>query len=178
MAQTGQRIDPFRNFNFLVELDGDLIAEASFTECTGLGSTTEIIETAKAVTTPRCASCPARRPITDITLKRGLTKSMKLWEWRQQIVDGNVVNARHNGSIVVFDLANRRRWRAGTSSTPGPPSGKARRSTPKATISPSTPSCWPMRASKGRCRSMLVTELSSSCPKATWTRTVPCTRRA
>ena len=42
MAQTGQRVDPFRNFNFLVELDG--IAQASFTECSGLGSTTEVIE--------------------------------------------------------------------------------------------------------------------------------------
>ncbi len=42
MAQTGQRVDPFRNFNFLVELDG--IAQASFSECTGLGSTTEVIE--------------------------------------------------------------------------------------------------------------------------------------
>ena len=41
MAQTGQRIDPFRNFNFLVEIDG--ISQAGFSECTGLSSTTEVI---------------------------------------------------------------------------------------------------------------------------------------
>jgi phage tail-like protein len=34
-----------------------------------------------------------------------MTASTELWDWRQQITDGNVV--RKNGSIVVFDLANR-----------------------------------------------------------------------
>lgn len=104
MAQTGQRIDPFRNFNFLVELDGDLVAEASFTECTGLGSTTEIIETREGGDNTTVRKLPGKTTFTDITLKRGLTTSKKLWEWRQQIVEGNIV--RHNGSIVVFDVAN------------------------------------------------------------------------
>ena len=40
MPQTGQRVDPYRSFNFLVELEG--IAQASFAECSGLGSTTEV----------------------------------------------------------------------------------------------------------------------------------------
>jgi len=100
MAQTGERVDPYRNFNFMVELDG--IAQASFTECTGLGSTTEIIETREGGDNSSVRKLPGRTNYSDITLKWGLTASTDLWRWRQQIIDGDVV--RKNGSIVVFDL--------------------------------------------------------------------------
>jgi phage tail-like protein len=103
MAQTGQRVDPFRNFNFLVELDG--IAQASFADCSGLGSHTEVIENREGGDNLSSHKLPGRTSYTDISLKWGLTDSTELWVWRQQIVDGNVV--RRNGSIVVFDLANR-----------------------------------------------------------------------
>ena len=48
---------------------------------------------------------PGKTSYSDITLKWGVTDSTELWDWRQQIVDGNVL--RKNGSIVVFDLDNR-----------------------------------------------------------------------
>ncbi|WP_035845070.1 phage tail protein [Kitasatospora azatica] len=102
MAQTAQRVDPFRNFNFLVELDG--IAQASFTECTGLGSTTAVVEHLEGGNNSTTRKLPGRTSYSDITLKWGLTDSTELWAWRQQIVDGTVL--RKNGSIVVFDLAN------------------------------------------------------------------------
>ncbi len=102
MAQTGQRVDPFRGFNFLVELDG--IAQASFTECTGLGSTTEVIENREGGDNVTVRKLPGKTSYSDISLKWGMTASTELWEWRQQITVGNVV--RKNGSIVVFDLAN------------------------------------------------------------------------
>ena len=99
MAQTGQLVDPFRSYNFLVELDG--IARASFTDCTGLGSTTEIIETREGGDNTTVRKLPGRTSYTDITLKRGMTDSTDLWDWRQQIVDGEV--NRRNGSLVVYD---------------------------------------------------------------------------
>lgn len=97
MAQTGQRIDPYRSFNFLVELEG--IAQASFTDCSGLASTTEIIETREGGDNTTMRKLPGKTSFGDITLKWGLTNSSELWDWRQQIVDGIVV--RKNGSIVV-----------------------------------------------------------------------------
>ncbi|MEV3970137.1 phage tail protein [Streptomyces sp. NPDC050698] len=103
MAQTGQRVDPFRNFNFLVELDG--IAQASFSECSGLGSTTEVIENREGGDNTTVRKLPGKTSFSDITLKWGISPSRELWAWRQQVVDGNVV--RKNGSIVVFDLSNR-----------------------------------------------------------------------
>ncbi|MBL8932573.1 MAG: phage tail protein [Kineosporiaceae bacterium] len=102
MAQTGQRVDPFRSFNFLVELDG--IAQASFSECGGLSSTTEVIENREGGDNGSVRKLPGRTTFGDLTLKWGLTDSTELWVWRQQIIDGNVV--RRNGSIVIFDLAN------------------------------------------------------------------------
>jgi phage tail-like protein len=102
MPQTGQRVDPFRNFNFLVELDG--IAQVSFAECTGLSSTTEVIEYREGGDNTTVHVLPGKTAYGAITLKRGVDASTLLWDWRQQIVDGQVV--RKNGSIVVFDLAN------------------------------------------------------------------------
>jgi phage tail-like protein len=102
MPQTGQRVDPFRNFNFLIELEG--IAQASFTECTGLGSTTEVIENREGGDNVTIRKLPGKTTYTDITLKWGVTSSTELYEWRQQIIDGLVF--RKNGSIVLFDLPN------------------------------------------------------------------------
>jgi phage tail-like protein len=102
MAQTGQRVDPFRNFNFLIEIDG--IAQASFTECSGLSSTTEVIENREGGDNTTVRKLPGKTSYANISLKWGLTASTELWDWRQQIVDGNVV--RKNGSVVMFDLPN------------------------------------------------------------------------
>jgi phage tail-like protein len=109
MPATGARTDPYVSFNFLIELDG--IAQASFMECGGLESTTEVIEARDGGNPTTVYKLPGKTAYADISLKWGLTDSVELWTWRQQVVDGTVV--RKNGSIVVFDLQNRRevaRW--------------------------------------------------------------------
>lgn len=102
MAEPGLRVDPARNFNFLVEIDG--ITRASFIECSGLDATTEVVETREGGENTTIRKLPGKTTFADITLKWGLTDSDELWLWRQQIIDGNV--QRKSGSIVVFDLAN------------------------------------------------------------------------
>jgi phage tail-like protein len=104
MTQTAQRVDPFRAFNFLVELDGFGFAVASFIECSGLGTTTEVIETRQGGDNTTVSKLPGKTTYTDIVLKWGMTNATELWDWRQQIIDGSVV--RKNGSIVIYDLAN------------------------------------------------------------------------
>src|SRR5688572_530140 len=103
MAETGKRIDPLRIFNYLVELDG--IAQGSFTECSGLGSTTEVIEHREGGNNTTPYKLPGKTTYTDITLKWGVTASRELWNWRQQIVDGVIV--RKNGSVVIYDQTNK-----------------------------------------------------------------------
>ncbi|MDX8147393.1 phage tail protein [Lentzea sp. BCCO 10_0061] len=109
MAQTGARVDPYVSFNFLVELDG--ISQASFRECTGMEATTEVIETREGGDNVTVRKLPGKTSYGNLTLKWGLTDSTELWTWRQQVINGTI--ARKNGSIVVYDLANRRevvRW--------------------------------------------------------------------
>src|SRR6476620_6964559 len=98
MAETGQRVDPYRNFNFLVELEG--IAQASFIECNGLGATTEVIETREGGDNTTVRKLPGKTTYSDITLKWGMTSSAELWAWRLGIIEGTVV--RKSGSIVVY----------------------------------------------------------------------------
>ena len=103
MVATGARIDPFRTFNFLVELDG--IAQASFSECSGLETTTEVIDHREGGDNTTVRKLPGKTTYSDITLKAGMTDSKDLWTWRQQVIEGKF--QRKNGSIVVFDLANK-----------------------------------------------------------------------
>jgi phage tail-like protein len=102
MAITGLKLDPYRDFNFLVELDG--IVQASFIECSGFGATTEVIEMREGGDNTTVRKLPGKTTYKNITLKWGLTNSKELWTWYQQVVDGIIV--RKNGSIVVYDLTN------------------------------------------------------------------------
>ncbi|MCX5357766.1 phage tail protein [Streptomyces sp. NBC_00124] len=101
MTQTGQLVDPFRNFNFLVEIDG--ITQAGFSECSGLASTTEVIEFREGGDNTTVHKLPGKTSYADITLKWGTTDNLDLWNWRQQIIDGQVV--RKTGALILFDLA-------------------------------------------------------------------------
>lgn len=75
MAPTGVPVDPYRNYNFLVEIDG--IAQASFVECSGLDATTEIIEYREGENTT-VRKLPGKTTYSDITLKWGLTDSKEI----------------------------------------------------------------------------------------------------
>ena len=103
MAATGARVDPYVNFNFLVELQG--VVEASFRECSGLEATTEVIDFRQGGDNTTVYKLPGKTSYGDITLKRGLTGSAELWNWRRLVIEGQV--QRKTGSIVVYDLANR-----------------------------------------------------------------------
>lgn len=103
MAATGARVDPYVNFNFLVELEG--IVQAGFRECTGMEATTEVIDHRQGGDNTTVYKLPGKTSYGDITLKWGLTDSPELWNWRRLVIEGRV--QRKNGSIVVYDLANR-----------------------------------------------------------------------
>jgi phage tail-like protein len=109
MAETGARVDPYVSFNFLVELDG--ISRASFRECGGLETTTEVIETREGGDNVTVRKLPGKTTYSDLTLKWGLTDACELWTWRLEVISGRF--QRKNGSIVTYDLQNRRevaRW--------------------------------------------------------------------
>ena len=110
--ESAGREDPLVGFSFMIDV-GEKI-KGYFTEVSGLGSENEVIEskvmTEKGVEV--VLKMPGRLKWGDITLKRGITTSMDMWDWRQMVVDGDVVGARMNGSIVMFDRtgAEAARW--------------------------------------------------------------------
>jgi phage tail-like protein len=108
MPETGRRIDPYRAFNFIVSIVG-LKEAVSFSECTGIGSTTEVVDGPRPLGgvgggTAGLTKLPGKTTFSDITLKWGVTDSTELWDWRQDVINGKVF--RRNGSIVIFDLDN------------------------------------------------------------------------
>ena len=97
---TGDRVDPYRNFNFVVEIEG--ITQAGFSDCSGFGSSTDPIEYREGGMNTTVHKLPGLTKHTNITLKWGLTDSTELCNWYNDIVNGKI--ARKNGSIVLLDL--------------------------------------------------------------------------
>jgi|SRR5215208_3886531 len=98
-----ERDDPLVGFHFAVDFGG--VITGYFTECSGLGSEHEVIER-KAVNKKGqkvIIKIPGRLKWENITLKRGITSSMDMWDWRKQVEDGDLKSARRNGSIVMLD---------------------------------------------------------------------------
>lgn len=98
MARTGQRVDPYANFSFLVEIDG--ITRAGFREVTGFDSTVEIKEY-KEGGHDAPYKLPMQTKYSNIVLKWGLDDDREMYEWHRQTVLGNV--QRKHGSIVLRD---------------------------------------------------------------------------
>ncbi|HUS09308.1 MAG TPA: phage tail protein [Pyrinomonadaceae bacterium] len=97
---TAKRVDPYRNFNFKVEIEG--VTQAAFSDCSGFGSSTDPIEYREGGENTTVRKLPGMTKHTNITLKWGLTDSRELYQWYRDIVTGKV--ARKNGSIVLLDL--------------------------------------------------------------------------
>jgi phage tail-like protein len=98
------REDPLVGFNFALEVGGGKIS-GYFTEVSGLGSETEIIEQ-KVVNEKGnevILKIPGRLKWGDIVLKRGITSNLDMWEWRGQVENGDIAGARMNGSVVMYD---------------------------------------------------------------------------
>jgi phage tail-like protein len=105
---TGTRVDPYKGYNFLVELDG--ITRAGFRECSGLDSSQDPIEYREGNEKPLTArKLTGLTKYSNLTLKWGITDDAELWDWRQKAKDGQV--ERKNISIVLLDDVGEETWR-------------------------------------------------------------------
>jgi len=104
--------DPLVSAWFGVDFQQGVVG--AFRECTGLGSENEIVE--YKASGPKgqfvIQKVPGRMKWNNITLKRGITDAVDMWNWRKLVEDGDVEKARKNGSIVMFDTAGKEmaRW--------------------------------------------------------------------
>ena len=108
MPATGQRVDPYGNFNFRVELDG--ITRATFSDVSGLDSTIESTDYREGGENTTVRKLPGLTKYSNIVLKWGMTDDRELYDWHRDAVRGNVQSK--NGSVVVLDRqgAEKVRW--------------------------------------------------------------------
>ncbi len=98
-AQTGGWVDPFRAYNFKLEVQG--VAEGHFTACSGLRIRVDAIRYREGGTRQVVRRLPGHVEYGDLTLRYGLTTSTGLWEWFMTAVQGSV--ERRNVSVVMLD---------------------------------------------------------------------------
>jgi phage tail-like protein len=111
-----QRVDPVRNFNFLIALvdSGSTLAVApsdlsaapqgGFSECSGLDTTLEAEHYAEGGNNKGMLHFPTRVTWTNIRLKRGVTTSDYLWKWYYSFVEGK--GKRKDGLIILQNDAH------------------------------------------------------------------------
>ncbi|MEV5026062.1 MULTISPECIES: phage tail protein [Bacillales] len=95
----GDRIDPYRNFRFRVEVEG--LEQAGFSEVSGFEATFDVVEYREGneVITPR--KLPGLIKYGNISLKWGTTESMELYEWLQECAEGTI--ERKTITIIALD---------------------------------------------------------------------------
>jgi phage tail-like protein len=97
---TDTRLDPFRTFNFRLEIDDTEVA--AFSDVSGLTSTGEAVSYRTGMDIPLTVrKLIGLRSFGPITLKRGMVADDTLWEWYRNIVTGE--NDRRNGSVILQD---------------------------------------------------------------------------
>jgi phage tail-like protein len=93
------RNDPLRNFRFRLEIGG--INEAHFSEVTGFDISTDAIDYREGDEETFVRKLPGLTKFGNVTLKRGITDSIDLYNWYQDIVAGNI--KRQSVTVVVLD---------------------------------------------------------------------------
>lgn len=113
------------NSRFYLELllDGSQTpVDGYFMECSGFKTTQEVIEICEvtpqkwgnAGTSPGQVvrtKMPGNISYTNMTLRRGLTVSMTLWNWLESIHTGNWASKRRDGSLTIYNHGSQPQFR-------------------------------------------------------------------
>lgn len=87
-----QRDLPYSQFNFLVDLgDGGTDGpQAGFQECSGIGIEMQVIEYRNGNDKENAVrKITGLHKVADVTLKRGIIGSLALWQWLDQVRNGD-----------------------------------------------------------------------------------------
>ena len=91
--------DPLRGYRFRLEIDA--IEQAAFGECTGVDISTDPIDYRVGDEASHGRTLPGLTKFGNVTLKAGITRSMALYRWHKDVVEGTV--ERKTVAIVVLD---------------------------------------------------------------------------
>jgi phage tail-like protein len=97
---TDARNDPYRGFNFVIEIDN--VARGGFAEAGGLTAEGDSVDYREGTDLQsNVRKLPGLRKYSNITLKRGYTQDKTLWQWYTNIANG--VDDRRNVTLVLLN---------------------------------------------------------------------------
>jgi phage tail-like protein len=91
--------ESFANCRFYVEING--ITAAVFTEVTGLQIETTVMEYEEGGHNDFTHRLPGRTKVSNLTLKRGMTKSDDFRKWCMEVMQGKIT--RRHVSVIMYD---------------------------------------------------------------------------
>jgi phage tail-like protein len=109
IPKLGTQIDPYRNYNFLLQVAA--IADARFVECSGLGMRIHPIRYRESGSAQIVRSLPGPVEYGEVILRYGLTTSLDMWTWLLSAAQGAV--QRRHVSVVMLEADGSReafRW--------------------------------------------------------------------
>lgn len=98
---TGKRTDPYRNFRFRVVIDG--IQTAAFADVTIPDTSSDAVDYREGTDAPQSRKLSGQTKFGNVTLKKGLSDSMDLYNWRKAIQQKGALNNRKSLSIILVD---------------------------------------------------------------------------
>ena len=93
-------VDSYPNCRFYVEIDG--MAQAVFTEVSGLQLEMEVMEYQEGGVNDFAHRLPGRTKSGNLTLKRGMTNSNEFFNWYAELAQGKITTK--NVSVVMYDV--------------------------------------------------------------------------
>jgi phage tail-like protein len=101
-------IEPFRNFNFKVDIDG--CGEGHFVYCSGVRASVRDIEYREQGAQEYVHHLPGRITYQPMSLKWGVFQGDELWDWFQNIINRNYERRNVTLRILKQDGTDGFRW--------------------------------------------------------------------
>jgi phage tail-like protein len=86
------------------------IGQAVFTELSGLQVETEVFEIAEGGLNSHVHRIPGRTRVSNLTLKRGMSRSNNFYTWYMDVATGKKIKRQHL-SVVMYDVAGKELYR-------------------------------------------------------------------
>jgi phage tail-like protein len=97
---TDQRTDPYRGYNFILEIDN--VPKGAFSEVGGLTADGDSVDYREGTDMqPNVRKLSGLRKFVNLTLKRGYTQDRSLWQWYVNVMNG--VEDRRSVTIVLLN---------------------------------------------------------------------------
>jgi len=99
-AKAGVTTSPILSYKYRIEIEG--LEVIGFKEMAELSNETEIHEYKEGGLNGYIHKFPSNTSFSNVELKHGLSLDDTFHDWRQLVIDGNMKDAKKNGTIKVY----------------------------------------------------------------------------